>query len=118
MTEDNRIPEIRAAIEVFDLTPSVSVGYLADTIRAILDSAPPAPRDDDWEWGVLTPSDQVHGPWSLGDANAFHAGYGPDSQLLRRRAPGNWVPISSVDAYASRATSERAIPEPTEGQNP
>lgn len=52
MTEDNRIREIRAVLAVYDGATSLPADYLADTIRAILDSAPPAPR-------VFFPGDTV-----------------------------------------------------------
>lgn len=51
MTEDPRISEIRAAIEVCDCTASMTVDYLTDTIRAILDRTPPAPRVE-WQAAV------------------------------------------------------------------
>lgn len=58
MTEDNRIRDIRAvvaeidAIHPLDFRSIPSVGSVIDRIRAILDSAPPAPR-------VFLPDDQV-----------------------------------------------------------
>lgn len=47
MTEDNRIRKIREALAVSDNDVSVPYAYLSDAVRAILDSAPPAPDPDD-----------------------------------------------------------------------
>ncbi|MEU7787694.1 hypothetical protein [Amycolatopsis sp. NPDC049159] len=111
MTEDNRIPEIRAALAVYDSVASMPADYLADTIRAILDSAPPAPR-------VFFPGDTVPaGIWVLSGRLGFH------------RVPWDWtITETYVEAHpmtreewqaaVDRASEERAIPEPTEGQNP
>lgn len=48
MTEDNRIPEIRAVLS----DPMLDEAMMLDQVNAILDSAPPAPR-------VFLPGDTV-----------------------------------------------------------
>jgi hypothetical protein len=125
MTEDNRIGQIRQRVALHlserneawtklvrvravldDVIPSETV----DRIRAVLDNAPPAPRvffrgDSvpagtyllNCGGGVIMPPDE---PWKV---------IGGTYVELPVMTPEEW------QAAVDRATSARAIPEPTEG---
>lgn len=123
MIEDNRIDQIRAAIDAYSgptspaELPEDEFGQnILDRIRAILDSAPPAPR-------VFLPGDQVPvgavltakggSPFRVPDAHTSEG-------LARVGVPFVEVLVPSPEewqAAVDRASEERANPEP-EGTQP
>lgn len=123
VTEDNRIPEIRAVLDEY-VRPDDLDGLHAvrRRIGAILDTAPPAPR-------VFFPGEEIPpNTWVLGAGNWLRE---PASVPWTVKAtPHVEVFVPSMAEYDAivrraredrttvRASVERAIPEPTEGQNP
>jgi hypothetical protein len=108
VTEDNRIPEIRAAIGDGNRDhPSLVV----HRILAILDSAPPAPR-------VFFPGDTVPaGTWVMNDSRTetrsivgnpqhdWRVMFGPCVEIFGLPSPEEWQ--AAIDqAEADRATAE------------
>jgi hypothetical protein len=117
VTEDNRITEIRAVLDGVDNARRSEFSDLVEALRRIrdltADSAPSAPRvffrgDSvpagtyllNCGGGVIMPPDE---PWKV---------IGGTYVELPVMTPEEW------QAAVDRATSARAIPEPTEGQNP
>jgi hypothetical protein len=157
VTEDNRIPEIREVMRLWDRPHNLDRRTALERIRAILDSAPPAPRvffPGDTvpagtalmlEDGSLLEVDTGDERWDINDGVAVELLGIPtreEWQAAVDRAvnerPGLCDGCDRTDAIVGAsddgrgqfcprclpganeinpATSERAIPEPTEGQN-
>jgi len=122
VTEDNRIRDIRAvvaeidAIHPLDFRSIPSVGSVIDRIRAILDSAPPAPQV--WFPGDVVPAETEV---QTGHGNVYR--WREDRVLASYFGPVMEVPPTTHDVWQAavdRAKSARGDVEGrhTEGTNP
>jgi hypothetical protein len=128
VTEDNRIAEIREALSELDQWEHGSAHRVVERIQAILDSTPPPPR-------VFFPGDTVPADTGVmdetgGGGRRFGWDWVADYVYVECWIPTREEWRATVDQahrarlaeataqpHLDRASEERAIPEPTEGQN-